>query len=134
MLLWLQPPAPAPAPPRTAAPGSGAGGSGLISYDEDEKAAKLIRRARAKYMNMLLATGLVLTVLSVMMVKVHHSPKMRGGHQRQPYHHRGATLRDVALLPPDSIYRLTVENAHGALTSLMEYAGRVTLVVNTACQ
>ena len=135
MLLWLQPP-----PSRTAPPISG---SGPIIFDDDEKAAKLIRRARAKYMNMLLATGLVLTVLSVMMVKVHHSPKlmMRGRHpnsrstelqQQQPM--GGASLRDVALLPPDSIYRREVENAQGKFTSLLEYAGKVTLVVNTACQ
>ena len=132
MLLWLQPP---PPPPHAGvAPGSGSGGGGLILYDDDEKAAKLFRRARAKYMNMLLATGLVLTVLSVMLVKVHHSPKMRGGRPQYHNNHGGATLRDVALLPPDSIYRLSVEDAHGALTSLWEYAGRVTLVVNTACQ
>ena len=119
MLLWLPPPN---------APRSG--------FDEDEKAAKLIRRARAKYMNMLLAAGLVLTVLSVMIVKMHHSPKMRGAYRNKQLNDRqkGVSLKDAALLPKDSIYRLNVENQEGKLTSLMEYTGLVTLVVNTACK
>lgn len=117
MLLWLPPRAPR-------------------GVDEDEKAAKLIRRARARYLNMLLAAGLVLTFLSVMIVKMHHSPKMRGAlrQQEQAAASRHVLLKDVAMLPKDSIYRLNVENEQGELTSLMEYTGMVTLVVNTACK
>jgi hypothetical protein len=36
-------------------------------------------------------------------------------------------------LPPDSIYRLTVKDQLGDPYPLSQYAGKVTLVVNTAC-
>jgi len=70
-----------------------------------------------------------------MIVKLHHSPKMRGSYRnKQQQQQRGVALTDVALLPKDSIYRLNVENQQGKLTSLMEYTGLVTLVINTACK
>jgi hypothetical protein len=37
-------------------------------------------------------------------------------------------------LPDDSIYRLVMEDIHGEVISLSQFAGMVTLVVNTACQ
>ena len=36
-------------------------------------------------------------------------------------------------LPPNSIYKLSVEDATGQEVSLEKYAGIVTLVVNVAC-
>ena len=118
MLLWLPPNAP--------------------RGDENEKAAKLRRRERAKFMNILLATGLVLTILSVAIVKLHHSPKMRGAYNRQKQQQQlEMSQGDAASLPLDSIYRLSVETQEGGdgvLTSLLKYTGMVTLVVNTACK
>mmetsp|Transcript_15449 Transcript_15449/g.22785 ORF Transcript_15449/g.22785 Transcript_15449/m.22785 type:complete len:131 (+) Transcript_15449:156-548(+) len=37
-------------------------------------------------------------------------------------------------LPENSIYRLSVPDIHGISTSLLPYAGFVTLVVNVACE
>ena len=105
MLLWLPP-----------SPKSG--------FDEDEKAAKLHRRARARFMNMLLLTGFLLLIFSVGIVKMHHSPKTRGA----------IRLLEKAALPIDSIYRLSVEDQNGEIVSLEKYSGKVTLVVNTACK
>ena len=45
------------------------------------------------------------------------------------HHHDGNGF----LLPPTSLYRVSVEDAHGQLVSLAKYAGMVTLVVNVAC-
>lgn len=95
--------------------------------DEDEKGAKLRRRARAQFMNALLCAGFLLTVVSVLTVKLHHSPKTRGGV-------RSAAVAALSQLPPNSIYRLSVVDANGAMQSLAQYAGMVTLVVNTACK
>ena len=146
MLFWL-PPQRAPGSGTSAVGGVGASSSSTL-FDDDEKAAKLLRRAHTKHLNMLLATGLILTVLSLMTVKAHHSLKLRGAalqqhppnrHDQQQHQQQQQRRNDVdvvasARLPIDSIYRLQVENEHGALTSLLEYAGMVTLVVNTACQ
>lgn len=38
------------------------------------------------------------------------------------------------LLPPDSIYRTTIEDIHGKQQQLMDYSGSVSLVVNVACE
>lgn len=111
MLLWL---------PSTASPRSGG------SFDEDEKAAKLHRRARARFMNMLLLSGFLLTVASVGIVKLNHSPKTRGAIR--------LVERAFQQLPQNSIYRLSVEDPNGAMVSLEEFTGKVTLVVNTACK
>jgi len=117
MLFWLPPNAPC-------------GG------DENEKAAKLRRRARAKFMNILFATGLVLAILSLAIFNLHHSPKMRGAYNRQKKQQLEMLQGDAATLPLNSIYRLSVENQEGdgVLTSLLKYTGMVTLVVNTACK
>ena len=145
MLFWL-PPQRAPGSGTSAVGGVGASSSSCTLFDDDEKAAKLLRRAHTKHLNMLLATGLILTVLSLMTIKAHHSLKLRGAalqqhpsnrHDQQHQQQQRRNEVDVvasARLPIDSIYRLQVENEHGALTSLLEYAGMVTLVVNTACQ
>ena len=37
------------------------------------------------------------------------------------------------MIPPNSIYRLSVEDANGKMVSLQRFAGLVTLVVNVAC-
>ena len=117
MLFWLPPNAPC-------------GG------DENEKAAKLRRRARAKFMNILFATGLVLAILSLAIFNLHHSPKMRGAYSRQKQQQQ-QQQQGAATLPLNSMYRLSVETQEGGdgiLTSLLKYTGMVTLVVNTACK
>lgn len=38
------------------------------------------------------------------------------------------------LLPPDSIYRTKIEDIHGEYKQLMDFSGKVSLVVNVACE
>lgn len=38
------------------------------------------------------------------------------------------------LLPPDSIYRTKIEDIHGDYKQLMDFSGKVSLVVNVACE
>ena len=42
--------------------------------------------------------------------------------------------RAIRMLPSNSIYRLVVPDANGRDFDLSQFAGRVTLVVNTACK
>jgi hypothetical protein len=111
--------------------------------EEDEKGAKLLlrrRAARTQMLTVLMGIGCLLTLTSVLTVRLHHSPKTRGGAS-------AASIRKVAVveretdknpqrepLPANSIYRLSVKDANGILHSLQRYAGMVTLVVNTACK
>lgn len=98
------------------------------TLDEDEKGAKLRRRAsaRARFANTLLGAGVLLMVVAVLTVRtMHRAPKTRGAIRRA-----AASL----LLPPNSIYRLHVADGRGATASLLQYAGAVSLVVNTACR
>ena len=46
------------------------------------------------------------------------------GHHHQP----------TELLPPDSIYRVGVQDIHGSWVQLEKFAGSVSLVVNVACE
>lgn len=131
--------------------------------DTNEKGAKLLlrRRARSQQFSILLCAGLVLTMVAVILVKLHHSPKTRGAaraelkklqrqQQLQQQHRqeqqetaeeegddKDEILGELLLqqqLPANSIYRLSVLDADGAWQSLHSYAGQVTLVVNTACK
>jgi hypothetical protein len=149
MLLWLQ-------PSHTVARSSGStsANTGVISLlqqpppyhmnnypDEDEKGAKLRRRAaRAQLLNVVVCLGLFISTISVLTVQFHHhSPKIRGSssnsvQQRHPPRNDTARTVLASSLPIHSMYRLSVKDASGILRSLEEYAGKVTLVVNTACQ
>jgi hypothetical protein len=107
----------------------------MMDEDGNEKAAKLKRRAKARCVNLLAVASVVCTVITCMVVRIRQvSPHMRG-----------------SLLPHRSIYRLSVPIASTTTTkvaerkqnvdsstnsnmrSLEEFAGQVTLVVNTAC-
>lgn len=103
--------------------------SNSVFLDEGEKSAKVRRRARAQFTNALLLAGFLLTVASVVTVKLYHSPKTQGFRKAA-----AAAAAAAVLLPQNSIYRLSVKDAHGANQSLKKYAGMVTLVVNTACK
>ena len=120
MLLWL--------------PSPSSGGF----QDQDEKGAKLRRRARARCINLLLMAVFFVIVLFVLTGQVHfHHPKTttttmtRGGSAAAAARRAASILR---VQPRNSIYRLSVTDSLGTVQSLEQYAGMVTLVVNTACK
>jgi len=95
--------------------------------DDDEKAVKLkrkkARRPRMSVPNVFLSLVVLAVVALVTMAHMRHISKSSGG----------ASLSSQSRLPSNSIYRLAVPNIVGEMTSLHQYAGQVTLVVNTAC-
>jgi hypothetical protein len=116
--------------------GGGGGGGGSASADKDEKSYKLRlrdrqNRARRCYKNSALACLSVAMVLAVTLWEVKY-PAVNQGQLRRAQ--RAAAERAARLLPPSSIYRLSVPGADGASpVSLAQFAGKVSLVVNTAC-
>lgn len=100
--------------------------------DHDEKAAKLLRQTRARARKTLVAMSfccmLLILMLSCIELPATKSALLRAAKEAE----LGEDPRFP--LPPDSIYRLSVENQQGELVSLRRFAGNVSLVVNTACR
>lgn len=114
MLLWLPPPSAA---------------------DDDEKSGKLRRQARRRTMNALACLASLCLVFLVTLLQINVEPApARVRHGRED--HALAVVDEFhgLNLPPNSIYRMTVEDSLGDPVSLADYAGKVTLVVNTACK
>jgi hypothetical protein len=78
---------------------------------------------------MVLFLGILSVVFLVAIVKLHHTP-----HKRSMRHGFNKNIVETQMthLPPNSIYRLSVENSSGKQESLAQYAGMVSLVVNVA--
>ena len=137
-------------------------GSGATTADDGEKGSKIRQRRRQafgrKVLQILFATTVVVSTMSVFIVKYHHSPKIRGSrtttnhavteradaavanpifHSNSQHHHSGPEDDNhhvIDTLPVNSIYRLSMKDSNGIVQSLSQYIGMVTLVVNTACQ
>lgn len=115
MLLWMPSGSTSNAGGMRSPPPSG----NSVLMDEDEKAAKIIRRQNSRFWNLIFlitSIGLVILVLAL----IPNTPT--------------ASMRGSLALPANSIYRASVEDDAGTLRSLSEYAGKVALVVNTACK
>jgi hypothetical protein len=98
------------------------------SIEDDEKAGKLRQRDQNRAMQVVLFLGILSLIFLVAIVKLHHTP-----HKRSMRHGYKATMEtQKTFLPPNSIYRLSAENGSGTPTSLVQYAGMVSLVVNVA--
>ena len=142
--------------------------TGSSTSDDGEKGSKIRQQRRQafgrKVLHILFATTVVVSTMSVFIVKYHHSPKIRGhvsrtnfdtdstptvkknkNHKNQHHqkhhqkHHHTNTNHDVDVpnidtLPVNSIYRLSMKDSNGIVQSLSQYIGMVTLVVNTACK
>ena len=130
MLLWLQPPNTVFL--RKLTPD----GTASVVYDEDEKGAKIRRRAaRAQLMHVILCFGVLISMISLFTMRYQHlSPKIRGIRNRNVKNESNITTGKISSLPHQSIYRLSVKDASGVMQSLQRYAGMVTLIVNTACK
>lgn len=109
--------------------------------DDGEKGAKLRRETATRNKKVILSLLLSMLAIGVtitattMLSSVDNIPKLRY-RQGDGFHEPGLEARRIEadLLPPDSIYNLEVEDQHGKLVSLRQYAGNITLVVNTACK
>jgi glutathione peroxidase len=99
---------------------------GRSDPDEDEKGGKLQNQANIRVQNSIICLAVMTVVFLISMVHIQHSSKDRGSTNM---------LRSMQeVLPPNSIYRLDVFDVFGEMVSLKRYAGKVTLVVNTACK
>jgi hypothetical protein len=113
----------------------------MSGEDDNEKGIKVRRQARARAKNALACLGLMTTCFLVIIFQLSKSPGkvMKGKlrRARQELEHETAKLESFDLetpLPPNSIYRLSVNDELGEPWSLGDYAGKVTLIVNTACK
>jgi hypothetical protein len=135
MLLWM---------PVESLSDSG-GGSNTISissgnhhnnsshFDHDEKGGKVRRQEQARrraYKNAIACVSSLVLVFLVTLLQV-HSPVENAGMLLRSQ--KAARERAIRMLPSNSIYRLAVPDADGRDVDLSQFAGRVTLVVNTAC-
>ena len=121
--------------------------------DDDEKGVKVQRQAQAKKAKhaLLICLTVMTTLFVVVLLQLHQNPSSVTGkvrsrrdavdQKRKPpvssagHHDKEIQIFDPhADLPPDSIYRLTVKDQLGDPFPLIDYAGKVTLIVNTACK
>jgi hypothetical protein len=113
---------------------SSSGNSNPLFFDHDEKGGKVRRQEQARrraYKNAIACASSVALVFLVTILQA-HSPVENAGQLLRS--HRAARERATRLLPANSIYRLVVPDAAGNDFDLSQFAGRVTLVVNTACK
>jgi glutathione peroxidase len=110
-------------------------------FDEDEKGGKLHRETIARSRKILLGMALVSVAFIMTIATLTYDRNgVNSLGSRQKIRARGK-MRDLEIrprlpptLPEESIYRLSVEDHFGEMVSLLQYAGNVTLVVNTACK
>jgi hypothetical protein len=107
-----------------------------------EKGGKIRRRQKSQFQNACLFLGIMSLISLVSIVKLRHSGKHNSSLRSRALNKQGIQSHDLQLippqhgstfLPPNSIYKLSVEDATGKEVSLEKYAGIVTLVVNVAC-
>jgi hypothetical protein len=100
---------------------------GRSDPDDDEKGGKLQMQANVRVQNSIICLAVMTVVFLISMVHLQHSSKASGSTNM---------LRSMTevVLPPNSIYRLSVKDVFDEMVSLKRYAGKVTLVVNTACK
>ena len=97
--------------------------------EDDEKAGKLRQRDQNRAVQVMLFLGILSVIFLVAIVKLHHTPNKRS--MRHGFN-KNVVQSQKTPLPPNSIYRLSVENSSGKQESLEQFVGMVSLVVNVA--
>ena len=147
MLLWLptedDPPLFQKRRKRRTGIGVPSGDSTVYRDENDrEKGDKLRRRKlnRLQYRNeLLLVIGIILCGLVFAGMASRRLAHNKSAFRRTNYSGLQQPSQSVnsaishGELPPNSIYRLDMPDVHGKKVSLSQFAGMVTLVVNTAC-
>jgi hypothetical protein len=122
---------------RTADPVSSGNGPTIATEDEDSKVGKVQTAEQRRTTFVLGLLGFLCFLFLIGMVKLNHNRSYRGPYslRRQQEEKSNQQQANAALfLPPQSIYRVSVENGEGEMTSLEQFAGKVSLVVNVASQ
>ena len=109
------------------------------NLDEDDRKGEKFKRVEQKRMsNVLIFLGFFSLVFLAAIIKVKHNinrytPRsLRKSSGKQSDLVSPKVYPAPSFLPPNSIYRLSVEDGQGKMMSLEKYAGMVTLVVNVA--
>jgi hypothetical protein len=119
--------------------GHGPSNSSRYNDEKDEKGAKITsqKMERTKNTLLFLAVLFVVGVGALIFDSTDFNPSFKEGYLRA----RGLKKKDSASLlqydselPHNSIYRVSVKGADGDQVPLEQFAGMVSLVVNTACR
>jgi hypothetical protein len=124
---------------KTSAPEDDSSGR-LRSNEEDgekDSKIKMQRRQQSQWKMALVFLGLIGIVSLVVMVKLRHTqkyaPTLRSRSLNKEKPHELELIDTGGFLPPNSIYKLSVEDVTGKMVSLEKFHGMVTLIVNVAC-
>mmetsp|Transcript_29166 Transcript_29166/g.44097 ORF Transcript_29166/g.44097 Transcript_29166/m.44097 type:complete len:126 (-) Transcript_29166:505-882(-) len=101
-----------------------------------EKEEKLQRSHQQRTSIVFSFLGVLAFFFLVAIVKIKHSPygpNALRSHRKQQQDSVSSHNNNI-MLPPNSIYRLSVEDGQGSPLSLEKFAGMVSLVVNVACK
>jgi len=98
-----------------------------------EKEEKLERSNKQRLSFVFSFLGTLAFLFLVSFVKMKHSPYGPNA-VRSRREQKGLSQNSNMVLPPNSIYRLTVQDSRGSPLSLERFAGMVSLVVNVACK
>lgn len=128
----------------------GQSGEKSSNREDGEKVGKIRRQQESRLLSALAFLAILCFTFLVAIVKLRHNTQTS---PRSSSHSSLSQLRsrktsdidnsielqppshqhDNLLLPPHSIYKLSVPDANGNPTSLEKFAGMVTLIVNVAC-
>jgi Glutathione peroxidase len=105
----------------------------------DEKGGKVKRQTKERVKSTLLFLFLFasfgLGALYVFQDSTDFDPLGAGGYLRAArVLKKAAFFRNPSMLPPDSIYHLSVDDCNGEHVNLEQYSGSVSLIVNVASQ
>lgn len=114
-----------------ASPSAEAADSGGLDPGEKDGKQRLDERRQTTIA--LLFMGVLSFMFLVAIVKTKHNKyRGRAGLRSSREDYAGRDLSPATFLPPNSIYRLSVMDGEGEMTSLQKYAGQISLVVNVA--
>ena len=119
--------------------GEQAAGESHNVEEDGEKDGKIQRRQRQQtQLKMILAAlGIFGLFALVVTVKLKHQkyspPTLRSRRQKEKESHDLELIDPGHFVPPDSIYKLSIEDINGKMVSLEQFHGMVTLIVNVAC-
>jgi len=117
---------------------------------DNEKGSKMKRQKESQTKAIFFCLSILAFLGLVAKVEVNHLHKFTGkrlrrhSHSTEKHEHHHSTKRQteenpikaqIALdfVPPNSLYKLEVEDIHGKMIDFSKFRGMVTLIVNVAC-